>query len=88
MAVEIFPSSFRCDCGQELHFTEKTVKNMKNMSKQKYVRLGEEKHTVLFYKEKAIEIHCPTLKECKIIDPETDKLPNHKKLKRQNIERI
>jgi hypothetical protein len=32
MAVELFPSSFRCDCGQELDFFENTVQEMKKMS--------------------------------------------------------
>lgn len=68
MAVELFPSSFRCDCGQELHFFENTVRNMKKMSKNKKVRLGEEEHTVVFHKGKAIEIECPEFKTCKIIN--------------------
>jgi hypothetical protein len=42
MAVEIYPSSFRCDCGQELDFFENTIRDMKKMSKYKRVRLGEE----------------------------------------------
>jgi len=70
MAVELFPSSFRCDCGQELHFFENTVRDMKKMSKNKKVRLGEEEHTVIFHKGDAIEIECPKLKKCKITDME------------------
>ena len=70
MAVELFPSSFRCDCGQELHFFENTVRDMKKMSKNKRVRLGEEDHTVVFYKGEAIEILCPELKKCKITGSE------------------
>ncbi len=70
MAVEIFPSSFRCDCGQELDFFENTIRDMKQMSKNKRVRLGEENHTVIFYKGEAIEILCPKLKKCKITDVE------------------
>ena len=66
MAVEIYPSSFRCDCGQELDFFESTVEEMKQMSKNKRVRLGEEDHTVIFYKGEAIEILCPKLEKCKI----------------------
>ncbi len=70
MAVEIFPSSFRCDCGQELDFFENTIRDMKKMSKNKRVRLGEENHTIVFYKGEAIEVHCPKLKKCKITDTE------------------
>ena len=34
MATELFPSSFRCDCGQELVFFEGTISNMKKMYDQ------------------------------------------------------
>lgn len=47
MATELFPSSFRCDCGEELDFFEGTVREMKKMSKNKEVRLGE--GNTLFY---------------------------------------
>ncbi len=70
MATEIFPSSFRCDCGQELDFFESTIQEMKKMSKKKQVRLGENKHTIVFDKGKAIEILCPKLKKCTITDEE------------------
>ena len=68
MATELFPSSFRCDCGHELDFSENTVQSMKKMSKKKRVRLGDEKHTIVFYRGEAIEIHCPKLGTCKITD--------------------
>jgi len=68
MATEIYPSSFRCDCGEELGFSESTIREMKKMSKNKQVRLGEGKHTILFYKGKAKEIICPKLKKCAITD--------------------
>jgi len=32
MAIELFPSSFRCDCGQELGFFENPIRDMKKMS--------------------------------------------------------
>ena len=70
MATELFPSSFRCDCGQELDFFENTIQDMEKMSKNKRVRLREEKHTIVFYKGEAIEIHCPKLGNCKITDSE------------------
>lgn len=68
MATELFPSSFRCDCGEELDFSERTVREMKKMSKNKQVRLGEGKHAILFYKGEAKEILCPKLKKCAITD--------------------
>jgi len=73
MAVELFPSSFRCDCGHESDFFENTVRDMKNMSKNKRVRLGdgeETEHTIVFYKGEAIEIKCPELGICKITGSE------------------
>ena len=70
MAIELFPSSFRCDCGKELHFFENTIRDMKKMSKKKRVRLGEEKHTIVFYEDEAIEILCPKLGNCIITDSE------------------
>jgi hypothetical protein len=68
MATELFPSSFRCDCGMELDFCESTVQEMKIMSKNKKVRLGEEKHTIIFYQGEAKEILCPKFKKCTITD--------------------
>ncbi len=73
MAIEIFPSSFRCDCGHESDFFEDTVNNMEKMSKKKRVRLGDgedNQHTIVFYKSEAIEIVCPTLGICAITDSE------------------
>jgi hypothetical protein len=64
MSIEIFPSSFRCDCGQELDFFENTVKEIKMMSKTKRVRLGDHEHTIVFYKGEAIEIICPQKGKC------------------------
>lgn len=67
MAKELFPSSFECNCGNESHFCENTVRDMKRMSKKKRVRLGDDyKHTIVFHKEKAVEIICPKLGSCKI----------------------
>ena len=68
MAIELFPSSFRCDCGQELDFFENTIRDMKKMSKKKRVRLGEGKHTIVFYKGEAIEILYPKIGNCIITD--------------------
>lgn len=70
MAIKLFPSSFKCDCGHQLNFFENTVRDMEKMSEKKRVRLvdgyGKEEHTIIFYKGKAIEIICPKLGNCKI----------------------
>jgi len=70
MATEIFPSSFRCDCGEELHFFENAIRKMKKMSKNKQVRLGKSEHTIVFYKSKAVEILCPQTGSCAITGSE------------------
>ena len=69
MATELFPSSFRCDCGHESDFSENTVNSMKKMSKRKRVRLGDDDgHTIVFFKGEPVEIQCPELGICKIVD--------------------
>jgi hypothetical protein len=73
MATEIFPSSFRCDCGHESDFFEDTVREMEKMSKRKRVCLsdGEDnEHTIVFYRGNAIEILCPKLGTCALKDSE------------------
>jgi hypothetical protein len=70
MAVIIFPLSFRCDCKQELHFFENTIREMQRMSEKKKTRLGEAEHTIVFYKGEAVEIHCPSLGICAITGSE------------------
>jgi hypothetical protein len=73
MAIEIFPSSYRCDCGHESDFFENTVREMEKMSKKKRVRLGdsaEDEHTIVFYKGEAVEILCPKLGKCAITGSE------------------
>jgi hypothetical protein len=71
MATEIYPSSFRCDCGVESDFTESAMWELKRMSERKKQRLGDDNkasHTIVFDKGKAIEIHCPKLGVCKLTD--------------------
>ena len=73
MAEEIFPSSYKCDCGHECHFFENTIRDMKQMSKNKTVRLRDsedDEHVIIFLNEKAKEILCPTLGKCIIIPQE------------------
>lgn len=67
MALELIPSSFRCDCGHESHFFESTVNEMKKMSKRKRVTLrDDDDHSIIFYKGEPIEVICPKLRTCKI----------------------
>ena len=67
MALELIPSSFRCDCGHESHFFESTVNEMKKMSKRKRTILGgDENHSIVFYQGEPIEVICPKLGTCKI----------------------
>jgi len=69
MAKEVFPSSFECDCGHQLHFFESTVNKMKKMSARKKVHLGDsedDKHTIIFYKGEAIKVKCPEKGICNI----------------------
>ncbi|WP_341531682.1 hypothetical protein [Nostoc sp. UHCC 0302] len=71
MAIELYPSSFRCDCGHDSYFFENTVREMKNMSIHKRVRLSDSednKHTIIFFQGKAIEIICPQRGTCTITD--------------------
>ena len=73
MAKQIFPSSFKCDCGHEAHFSENTVREMEKMSNKKKTRLSDSeknRHTIIFYKEHAVEIICPQLGKCKITEIE------------------
>ena len=47
MAEEIFPSSYKCNCGHECHFFENTIRDMKQMSENKTVRLRDFEDDVL-----------------------------------------
>jgi hypothetical protein len=71
MAIEIYPSSFRCDCGHESYFFENTVRDMEKLSATKQVTLSDtadNKHAIVFSQGKAIEITCPKLGNCKITE--------------------
>ncbi|MBW4429132.1 MAG: hypothetical protein KME50_33200 [Nostoc desertorum CM1-VF14] len=73
MAVELFPSSFRCDCRHELDFSENTISEMKKMSILKRVTLGDggdNEHKIVFFNGFAREIICPKLRICTITDSE------------------
>lgn len=69
MAKEIYPSSYECDCGQESHFFENTIRDMKQMSKKKPVRLcGDMNHIIVFKKGRATEILCPVKGSCQVVN--------------------
>lgn len=71
MAIKLYPSSFRCDCGHESHFFENTITDMEKLSRSKKVTLtdGEDnKHTIVFFQGKAIEIICSQFGKCIITD--------------------
>jgi len=62
MPKEIFPSSYECDCGRRLDFSEDTVRELKARSHKKKVYLGDsatDTHAVVFYKGEMIDIICP-----------------------------
>ncbi len=72
MPKEIFPSSFECDCGHQSDFSERTVREMKTMSRKKMVYLADsasEEHTMVFHRGKLVEIQCPKQSQ----SPETKK---------------
>ena len=62
MPKEIFPSSYECDCGHVSHFFENTVRECKQESMRKKIRLldsEKEEHTIVFYRGKMVDIICP-----------------------------
>ncbi|HEY3242800.1 MAG TPA: helix-turn-helix domain-containing protein [Phycisphaerae bacterium] len=61
MPKEIYPSSYECDCGQQLHFFENTIREMKQISFRKRAGIGEgdDRHGVIFHKGQMVAIFCP-----------------------------
>jgi len=62
MPEEIFPSSYRCDCGHESHFFENTIREMKEKSHKKKVHLGDsgsDEHFIVFHNGEMVDIICP-----------------------------
>jgi hypothetical protein len=52
MALHLYPSSYRCDCGHESHFSEGTIREMQRASQRKRQLLGDserDEHTIEFY---------------------------------------
>ena len=64
MAFFLSPSSFRCDCGQEDHFCENTVRELEQMSlRKRQLLISSEKpeHSIEFDAGRAVAVICPHL---------------------------
>ena len=64
MAVHLYPSSYRCDCGHESHFSEGTVREMERKSQGKPQLLGDstgDEHSIEFDCGRAVSVICPQL---------------------------
>jgi cobalamin biosynthesis Mg chelatase CobN len=64
MAVHLFPSSYRCDCGHQSDFFENTIKEISAASQKRRQHLAdstEEEHTIEFTGGKAVAVLCPRL---------------------------
>jgi hypothetical protein len=62
MPKEIYPSSYECDCGHRSEFSERTIREIKQMSLRKPVRLsdaGKEPHVILFRGGRMVYVLCP-----------------------------
>ncbi len=71
MARRLIPSSFECDCGHQIHFSEGTVWGMEAESKRRQKPQGivdsdDGKHRVEFRAGKAAAVICPDLGRCEI----------------------
>lgn len=73
MASILYPSSFRCDCGHESHFVERTVRELEKMSRRKKQVLGDSdspEHDIEFEGGRAVAVRCPKLGRCLITETE------------------
>ena len=71
MALLVYPSSFKCDCGHESDFSETTVKELKDLSyrsrkAQALSDSGKNEHCIVFRNGTAVTVVCPDLGECAI----------------------
>ena len=60
MPREIFPSYF-CDCGAESHHFERTIWELKQLSKKKRRTLiaDDDKHRIIFHRGEFVGMWCP-----------------------------
>jgi hypothetical protein len=69
MAVELIPSSYRCDCGHQSDFCENTIQEISTMSRKRKQILADsrnEGHKIEFSGGKAVAVLCPRLGRQKI----------------------
>ena len=61
MPKEIFPSSYKCDCGYQSDHFERTIADLKKLSKRNPQRLWSDdgKHNITFDKGKMVSMWCP-----------------------------
>jgi len=73
VAVHLYPSSYRCDCGHESHFTEGTVREMRQKSQRRRQLLIDSEtneHMIEFESGEAVAVICPRLGRRAINDTE------------------
>ncbi|MGD0091261.1 MAG: hypothetical protein ABSE73_15195 [Planctomycetota bacterium] len=66
MPEELYPSSYVCDCGQQIDFFENTIREMKAGSLKKRICIdegGADPHLVYFFKGAFDGIYCPVHKK-------------------------
>jgi hypothetical protein len=69
MALLLYPSSYRCDCGHESHFCEGTARELERKSRRKTQLLGDSErpeHDIEFEGGRAVAVICPELGRCPI----------------------
>jgi hypothetical protein len=70
MAKRLVPSSFRCDCGHESHFFERTIREMESDRGHKPQRLRDDSvanpHSIEFINGVAVAVLCPKVGRCEI----------------------
>jgi hypothetical protein len=69
MAAFLFPSSYRCDCGYQVDFFERTVREMSELSRKrsKPLTIGDgSRHAVELPPGNAVAVICPKFGRCPI----------------------
>ena len=61
MPREIYPSSYVCDCGQESHHFEDTIRELKAESHRRRQTLvaDDGEHKIIFRDGKMVAMYCP-----------------------------
>jgi hypothetical protein len=57
---KLHDSSYRCDCGYECGFAERTIRELGKVSQRRTQYLIDDGHRIEFTKGKAVAVHCPT----------------------------